>query len=141
MDKVVLHFIGGSILKGRLLNFSPLKDSLSLKEASSNKKVDVDLRQLKAIFFVKSFKGDYKHKEQKAYTARKIYNKKIFVKFNDAESLVGYLDGPIPWDKGFFLSDKKMKLKGFLLFPTDRESNNSVIFVINSAVSAVTVVP
>ncbi len=141
MDKVVLHFNGGSILKGRLLNFSPLKKSLSLKEASSNKKVDVDFRQLKAIFFVKSFKGDYKHREKKAYTARKIDNKKIFVKFNDAESLVGYLDGPLPWDKGFFLSDKKMKSKGFLLFPVDRGSNNSVIFVINSAVSAVTVVP
>jgi hypothetical protein len=141
MDKVVLHFNGGSILKGRLLNFSPLKNRLSLKETSSKDKVGVDLQQLKAIFFVKSFKGDYKYKEQKAYTARKIYNKKIFVKFNDAESVVGYLDGLVPWDKGFFLSDKKMRTKGFSLFPADRGSNNSRIFVINSAVKAVTVVP
>lgn len=141
MEKVVLRFNSGATLKGQLLDFSPKSDRLCFKETSAKDKINIDIQELKAIFFVKSFKGSINYKEHKAYTARNTRNKKIFVKFKDGESLIGYLEGPIPWEKGFFLSDKKMKLKGFFILPTDKGSNNSKIFIINSSVQDVTVVP
>jgi len=141
MEKVVLRFNSGALLKGQLLDFSPERDRLVFKKTSAKGKVSINIQELKAIFFVKSYKGKSNYQEQKAYTARDTYNKKVFVKFKDGESLTGYLEGPIPWEKGFFLSSKKMKLKGFFILPTDKDSNNSKIFIINSSVRDVTVVP
>lgn len=141
MEKVVLRFNSRAILKGQLSDFSPESNRLSFKETSAKDKISIDIQELKAIFFVKSFKGKINYREHKTYTARSTRNKKVFVKFKDGESLTGYLEGPIPWEKGFFLSGKKTKLKGFFVLPTDKGSNNSKIFIINSSVRDVTLVP
>jgi small nuclear ribonucleoprotein (snRNP)-like protein len=141
MEKVVLRFKRGDILRGQLLGFSPESDRLLFKETPAKDKISIDTHELKAIFFVKSFKGKLNYRERKAYTARNTHNKKVFVKFKDGESLTGYLEGSVPWEKGFFLSSKKMKLKGFFILPTDKDSNNIKIFIVNSSVRDVTVVP
>jgi small nuclear ribonucleoprotein (snRNP)-like protein len=141
MEKVVLRFNSGATLKGKLLDFSLKSESLFFKKISEKDKTVIDIKELKAIFFVKSFKGNINYREHKAYTATSTRNKKIFVKFKDGESLTGYLEGPIPWEKGFFLSGKEVKLKGFFVLPADKGSNNSKIFIINSSVRDVTVVP
>jgi hypothetical protein len=141
MEKVVFRFNSGAILKGQLLDFSPESDSLSFKETSAKDKISIDIQELKAIFFVRSFKGKLNYRERKGYTARNTHNKKIFVKFKDGEFLTGYLEGSVPWEKGFFLSSEKMELKGFFILPTDKDSNNIKIFIVNSSVRDVTVVP
>lgn len=141
MEKVVLRFNSRAILKGKLLDFSPESDNLSFKETSAKDKISIGIQELKAIFFVKSFKGKLNYRERKAYTVRNTHNKKIFVKFKDGEFLTGYLEGSVPWEKGFFLSSEKMKLKGFFILPTDKDSNNIKIFIVNSSVKDVTVVP
>ncbi len=141
MEKVVLRFNRGDILRGQLLGFSPESDRLLFKETPEKDKISIDTHELKAILFVKSFKGNINYREHKAYTATSTHNKKVFVKFKDGESLTGYLEGPIPWEKGFFLSGKEVKLKGFFVLPADKGSNNSKIFIINSSVREVTVVP
>jgi hypothetical protein len=63
------------------------------------------------------------------------------VKFRDGESMVGFLDGELPWDKGFFLSKQENGRKGFFLLPADTEGNNVRVFVVSSSVDDVTVVP
>jgi small nuclear ribonucleoprotein (snRNP)-like protein len=141
MEKVVLRFNSGATLKGKLLDFSLKSESLFFKKISEKDKTVIDIKELKAIFFVKSFKGKLNYRERKTYTARNTHNKKVFVKFKDGESLTGYLEGSVPWEKGFFLSSEKMKLKGFFILPTDKDSNNIKIFIVNSSVRDVTVVP
>jgi hypothetical protein len=39
--------------------------------------------------------------ERKAFGIRKNPGKKVFIKFSDYETLVGFIEGEVPWDKGF----------------------------------------
>jgi hypothetical protein len=64
----------------------------------------------------------------------------VFVKFRDGESLLGFLEGDFPWEKGFFLSRQDKGLKGFFLLPVDEDANNIKVFVVSSSVVDVTVV-
>jgi len=54
---------------------------------------------------------------------------------------VGFLEGDVPWEKGFFLSKRGSNRKGFFLLPVDEDTNNIKVFVVSSSVDAVTVVP
>ena len=81
------------------------------------------------------------HKERKIYGIRRSEGKKIFVKFKDDESMVGYLHGDVPWDKGFFLSKPDKEKEGFFLIPVDEDSNNIKVFIIYSAVKDITSIP
>lgn len=101
----------------------------------------IPIEKLKAIFFVKTFKGDSKYREKKRYGLRQSEGRKIFVRFKDGESLVGYLQGDMPWDKGFFLSKPDKKKVGFFLVPVDVESNNIRVFIMSSSVRDITVLP
>jgi len=93
------------------------------------------------VFFVKSFEGDQGYKERKSYGVAKIKGQRVFVKFRDGEGLVGFLEGDVPWQRGFFLSKQDSDLKGFFLLPVDEDTNNIKVFVVSSSVDAVTVVP
>jgi hypothetical protein len=42
---------------------------------------------------------------------------RVYIKFNDQESLVGLVEGEIRWDKRFFISRDGSKAKGFFLNP------------------------
>jgi hypothetical protein len=64
---------------------------------------------------------------------------KVYVKFTDQESLVGFVEGEIPWDKGFFVSREGSKAQGFFLIPVDRDSNNVKVFVVGTSVKDVTI--
>jgi hypothetical protein len=55
--------------------------------------------------------------------------------------MVGYLQGKVPWDKGFFLSKPDKVKKGFFLVPVDEDSNNIKVFVVYSAVKDITAIP
>ncbi|MFN3740207.1 MAG: DUF6982 domain-containing protein [Thermodesulfovibrionales bacterium] len=137
MDKVVLRFSGGEVLKGYLEHFSPDDEIVSINEISGERK-SVNINELKAIFFVKTFEGKKDYNERKAFSGVNTRLKRVFVKFKDGESLTGYIEGELPWQKGFFLESGRKK--GFFLLPTDSESNNIKIFVIASFVRDVTLV-
>jgi hypothetical protein len=53
------------------------------------------------------------YKECKAVGIRKNSGNKVFIKFHDDESLVGFIEGEVPWDKGFSLSKLGKQAKGF----------------------------
>ena len=140
-QKAVLRFNNGTTLKGYIRDFNPIHDKVNLEEAKTGSTLSVKVDELKAIFFIKSFEGDSSHKEKKLYGTSKTKGHRLYIKFNDGESLVGFLEGDVPWERGFFLSKHDKDLKGFFILPVDLDSNNLKVFVIASSVKDVTVVP
>lgn len=137
-EKVVIRFTNGSLLKGYLREFSVESHNIVFEELSGEGTQTIPVDNLKAIFFVRTFEGDKKYREIKRYGTNKIEGRKIFIRFKDGESMVGHLQGDMPWDKGFFLSKPDEKKTGFFLVPVDEESNNSKVFVIKSSVADIT---
>lgn len=119
-NKVVVHFLSGEIIKGETNDFFPNKDFFHLTCQGSGGVKEIDLFELKAIYFVKSFEGnpdyDERHDEERVG-----FGKKIKVQFKDSETIVGYTQGFSPNRPGFFL------------FPADAKSNNERVFIVNAA--------
>lgn len=139
--KAVLRFNDGKIRKGFIIDFSSETDAVSMEEAGTHKVFTADIHLLKAIFFVRSFEGDRHYREKKSYGLTRPKGRRIFIKFNDGEDMVGFLIGDLPWGKGFFLSKSENALKGFFISPTDEDSNNEKVFVVTSSIKDVTVMP
>ena len=141
-EKAVLRFLDGTILKGYLEGFTEEGEVITLRAVGAKTRTTVDTNGLKAIFFVKTFEGDRQYSEKKSYGIRKAKGRRTFVKFKDGEDMVGFIEGKVPWEKGFFLSvQRTIKLKGFYLLPADDGSNNNRVFVFAGAVRDVTIVP
>jgi hypothetical protein len=141
-EKVVLRFLDGTILRGHIRDFSEKSDELILQELESDAVRAVKNNVLKAIFFVKTFEGNRHYSEKKSYGIRKPRGRRTFIKFNDGEDMVGFLEGDLPWEKGFFLNRNTIdNLRGFFLLPADEGSNNMKVFIFAHAVKDVTVVP
>jgi hypothetical protein len=126
--KVVARYINGGIVKGVSQDFFPNKDRFHIypAEKPSGEAVEVLLKELKAVFFVRDFVGDSKYDERKGYLEReKPSGRKIEVTFKDGEVLVGSTLGYDPSRPGFFL------------FPVDPKSNNIRVFAVTTAVKKV----
>lgn len=126
--KVVVRYADGKVVKGMTQDFFPNKDRFHLHSESttSGEPVEVLIRDLKAVFFVKDFDGKPDYDERKAYReGDKAQGRKVEVLFVDGEKLVGSTLGYDPNRLGFFL------------FPVDPESNNMRVFAITGAVKSV----
>ena len=110
MERVILRFLDKRLMKGYLEKFSPSDETVSIKGEDSVMTV-VGLGELKGIFFVR---------------------------FRDGESMVGFVEGEVPWEKGFFLHAERNN--GFFVKPVDDTSNNIKIFVVAASIDDVTVV-
>jgi len=141
MEKTVTRLNNGNLLKGYMKDFSPNRNELTIEETGVDRQHLLKIEDVKAVFFVKSFEGDHEHREKKSYGIAKIRGQRVFVKFRDGESMVGFLEGEVPWVRGFFLSRQGSDLKGFFLLPVDEDTNNIKVFVVASSVDDVTVVP
>jgi hypothetical protein len=140
-EKAVIRFSGGGLLKGYLLDFSPYISEIAVEETETAEVRKIGIEDIKAVFFVKSFEGDHEYREKKAYGTTRVKGNRVIVRFNDGESMVGFLEGDFPWEHGFFLSRQDSGMKGFFLLPVDEDANNTKVFVLASSVKAVTVVP
>ena len=126
--KVVARYSDGRVIKGFTQDFFPNKDSFHLFQASrgSGEAIEVFVRELKAIFIVRDFKGNRLYEERKLYMkGEKPSGRKVEVTFVDGEVLVGSTLGYDP------------KRQGFFIFPADPKSNNTRIFAVSSAVKQV----
>jgi len=126
--KVVARYIDGRRVKGLSQDFFPNKDRFHVYPAdkSSGETVEVLVKELKAIFFVRDFVGDFKYNERKEYIqGDKPSGRKIEVMFKDGEVLVGTTLGYDPNRPGFFL------------FPADPKSNNIRVFAVTTALKKV----
>lgn len=135
-DKVVLRYKDGDLLKGYLRGFSDTARSLSL-ETLEGRATDVKIDALKAIFFVRTFEGNRNHKEKKSFEDEHSRGTKVYVRFTDGESIIGYrLDKPSR-KKGFFLTSDFGEKTGFFIMPVDEDSNNLRVFVFYHALKDV----
>jgi hypothetical protein len=141
-EKTVMRFRDGRILKGYVKDFSPERNDVIFDEAGTGRVHTISLEDMKAVFFVRSFEGDDGYREKKSYGIRPTAGNRAFVRFKDGERMVGFLEGNVPWEKGFFLSGSEEGAgKGFFLLPVDEDANNVKVFVVSSSVDDVTVVP
>jgi hypothetical protein len=91
--------------------------------------VDVQVRDLKALFFVRDFAGDPQHAEANAFDgSRPAQGRKIRVEFKDGEVLLGTTQGYQPDRPGFFIQ------------PADPRSNIERCYVVSTAAKAVSFV-
>ena len=123
-------------MRGHLDDFSADQEVVDLTEESGLKQ-RLRVEELKAIFFVRTFEGNRRHVEKKTFRDPASLGKRVFVRFKDGESMTGYIEGGVPWERGFFLEPGKKP--GFFLIPVDSESNNIKVFVVASSVWDVTV--
>ena len=129
-NRIVLHYADGRIIKGNGYDFSPDRPSfhlLPLNAQGLDKVVDVKLKQLKAVFFVRTFEGNPDYRERKEFATHETpYGNRISIKFKDGEVMVGSTAG---YD---------LDRLGFFFFPADPDCNNLRVFVISSAVESIT---
>ncbi len=132
--KVVVRFKDGKILKGWTVDFSPTKEVFHLykheefREQEKRNVVEIKLSSLKAVFFVKSFKGNKDHKKVKTFEGQHKVSpsqRKIIVTCKDGEKIYGTTLG--------YNSNRKV----FFIYPIEPEDNNESIFIIQETVKSV----
>ena len=135
--KVIVKFKDGKILKGWVANISPNKEVFHLykheefREQEKKDVVEVKLSSLRAVFFVKSYKGNKDYKKVETFEGQpKITpsQRKIIVTCKDGEKIYGTTLGYNPNRKGFFI------------YPIDPNDNNERIFIIQETVESVELV-
>jgi hypothetical protein len=124
ISKIIVRFKDGKLLKGRSNDFSPGKKVFHMS-LISREEVKINVEELKAIFFIKDFKGNKEH--QISYKdALPWGGNKVKVVFYDDEEIIGYTQHYSQEDHGFFV------------IPADLKCNNERIFVIVSATKKIT---
>ena len=119
-NKAVVAFLDGRRLKGYIYNFSAQKDRFRLfleQDTAQPEGADVQMKELKAIFFARDFVGNREYQESQTLTGQS-QGRKAEVTFRDGEKLVGTTDAYNPQKIGFFI------------VPADLRSNNLRVFVI-----------
>jgi hypothetical protein len=133
--KVVVNLGDGRVLRGlmktaritgldALLELSSRKFPQTITLETDNGPLEVLLKDSKAVFFVKSFEGDLERHGLRFYThgpvIRGIW---VEIQFKDNEVIEGIIENSI----------NHIVDEGFLLSPSDPESNNILIYVNKSA--------
>ncbi len=128
-NKIVVHHADGSVSKGFTNDFMPKKDLFHLVPMDAPtgfKPVVIEIQRLKAIFFVKDFKGNRQYRDKQEFDSNKPrMGKKIKVVFRDGEILIGTTQGYETGRPGFFVT------------PADHQSNNERCFIVKPAIRAV----
>jgi len=119
-NKIVIRYANGEVRKGTKEDFFPYKDILDFKDKDNGSYHEINMKDLKAVFFVKTFEGNPNYHEK--YNIEKIGSgKKVMVHFKDTEKMVGYFHRYSPTKTGF------------ILIPADPYCNNEKVFVIIAA--------
>jgi hypothetical protein len=127
--KVVLHYVDGQVLKGSAHDFHPIKPHFHFFPAAagpSGKPIQVHVKDLKAVVFMKDLAGDDLLDEpQKVVEGKQPPGRKVEVVFADGSVLAGLTMAYDPRRPGFFV------------VPLDPHSNTSRVFVLSHTVSEV----
>lgn len=124
MNKVVVRFVDGRMLKGTAADFLPGKDLFHVSPVGDTEAagtVAVHVAELKAVFFVKDFAGNPEYRERLEPDAPHPAGRRIKVVFDDGEVVEGTTTGYQPTRPGFFVE------------PADPGSNNERCYVIAAA--------
>jgi len=129
-NKIVVKFKDGKIIKGWSTNFGPNKTIFHLHplEEYGKEVLEIEVASLKAIFFVKDYKGDKKYQKVRTFNGQNEQfsgQRKIVIIFKDGENFYGTTHSYNPERKGFFV------------YPIDPKDNNDRVFVVNPAINSV----
>jgi hypothetical protein len=124
--KVEILFKNGNVRKGHTLDFNPTSPTFHLSEniniSSHNQSILLEMKDIKAVLFVKTFEGNKEYIERKEFIeSDRVQGRRVEVTFADGEVVRGSTVGYDP------------KRLGFFLIPVDPGSNNIRIFVISDA--------
>jgi hypothetical protein len=129
LNKIVARFVDGRMIKGTTADFVPNKAIFHVQQATDPagaKPLEIELKDLKALFFVKDLEGDPAHVEQKEFDpSHPPAGRKIKVVFNDGEILVGTTTG---YQKG---------RPGFFVVPVDPETNMERCYIVTASTKEV----
>jgi len=129
-NKIVARYQDGRMMKGSTTDFMPNKEVFHVVPVDvppGSKPLDVFVKDLKAVFFVKDFVGNSQYGEKKNFDpAIPVAGRKIKVVFKDGEIMTGTTQGYQPGRPGFFV------------VPVDAKSNIDRFFVVSAATSEVT---
>jgi hypothetical protein len=139
-QRVAARFNNGKVMKGFVKDFTSDSEMVFLEDAESGSNHIIPINDLKALFFVRTFEGDSERRDKKAFGVSPSKGRKVFIKFKDKESLIGFIDGELPFQKGFTLAKPDgTENTGFFLAPSDADGNNIKVFVVGSAIEDVTI--
>ena len=122
--KVVARYRDGRTVKGASLDIDPGRPSCHVR-TSEGKTVEVQLKDVKALFFVRTLEGDSAHLENRTpapQDPRRQGSSLVTMTFEDGEVMVG-LTIRYPPNRPFFY-----------ILPVDPESNNIRMLVNRDAV-------
>jgi hypothetical protein len=129
MNRVVVRFADGGLVKGTTSDFLPGRETFHVSEALAAPgaaAVEIRMRDLKAVFFVKDYAGDPKHVEKKQFDpSRPPAGRRIRVVFKDGEVFVGTTQGYQPDRPGFFV------------VPADPTANTERCYVVTASTNEV----
>ena len=129
--KVVVHYLGGKLLKGFTFDFNQDKDRFHVYTSEEQLDgIEIMLNELKAVFFVKCFDGNQNYCCPKVDETdlKKQTGMKVKVCFSDGECIYATTRGYSPARRGFFI------------LPLDANDNNSCIYVVKNATTSVSVI-
>jgi hypothetical protein len=128
MNRLVVHTKRGQLIKGSTSDFLPAKERFHVAPPDGAKAVEVQLMDLKAVFFVKDLMGQPGRVKKNTFDpGSPVQGKRIRVVFQDGETLLGTTQTYQPGKPGFFV------------VPLDPGSNNERCFVVSSATKEITV--
>lgn len=131
MNKIVARYADGRMVKGTTVDFFPTKDlfHVSVTDKEGSRLVEISLKDLKALFFVKDFAGNPGHVLKNDFDpARPTPGRRIKVVFKDGEVMVGTTTGYQPGRPGFFI------------VPADTGANTERCYVVASSTQDVSFV-
>jgi len=132
-EKVVAHLKDGEICKGYSRDFNGLRPAFHVysPEAPVARSRRIEVDELKALFFVRSWQGRAGRVERRYSFAReeRPSGRRAAVRFRDGERIWGYvLEG-------------EPKAAGFFLIPANPEDNNLKVFVLRSSMEDLAYLP
>lgn len=132
-EKIVAHLRDGEICKGYTRDFDGLRTSFHIYSSENPvaRSCRIELDELKALFYVRSWKGR-PGRVERSYSfdqEQQPGGRRAAVRFRDGERIWGYVLDEEPGDTGFFL------------IPANPQDNNLKIFVIHSAMEEIFFLP
>ncbi len=129
-SRIVVRFLDGRVMKGFTFDFLPNKEGFHLVDSENERKVaPVDTKDIKAVFFVKTFAGNRQRRSQVRDGWGRGAGQRLKITFLDGEVLPGTATVYTPGRLGFFV------------VPADEGSNNERAFVYTAATRSVDVIP
>jgi hypothetical protein len=127
-NKIVARYLDGKIVKGVTKDFAANKGEFHVYDpdnTASGYAETIQVKDLKAVFFVESFAGDRARTDKKSFRDEPTLGNRIICRFKDGEILYGYTHSYAPNKHGFFV------------FTSDAKSNNKRVFVLAHALKGV----